>query len=69
MSGLDPKTVTPAQLQVILERVMPGELESRGVAKTDAVCRSLKVQVESVPEDQWDQSGDVDEVFKRLART
>jgi hypothetical protein len=69
MAGLEPKTVTPEQLGVLFERVLPGELEKRGVADTAAVCRSLAERVESAPKDRWDQPGDVDEIFKRLARS
>jgi hypothetical protein len=69
MAGLEPKTVTSAQLQVIFDRVLPGELENRGVAEPVEVCRSLAEKVAGVPEDQWDQSGGVDEIFKRLAGT
>jgi len=69
MAGLEPKKLTPEQLRVVFERVLPGELEERDVADTAAVCRSLTEQVERAPQDQWDQSGDVDEIFKRLART
>ena len=67
LAGLEPKSVTPEQLRVVFERVLPGELEKRGVADPAAVCRSLAEQVESAPEGQWDESRDVDEIFKRLA--
>ena len=61
--------MTPEQLRVVFERVLPGELENRGVSDITAVCRLLAEQVESAPEDQWNQSDDVDEIFKRLARS
>ena len=67
MAGLEPKTITPAQLLVICERVLPGELEKRGVAEAAVVRRSLAKQVESAPEGQWSESRGVDESFKRLA--
>ena len=68
-AGLEPKTITPEQIQVVFERVLAGELEKRGVADAGTVCRSLAEKVAGVPEGQWEQSGDVDEIFKRLSRT
>jgi hypothetical protein len=68
-AGLEPKTLTPEQIQVVLERVLPGELEQRAVADASGVCASLAQKVADAPEGQWEQSGDVDEIFKRLANT
>ncbi len=68
-SGLDPKAVSPKQFCVVLESVVPGELESRGVGEAQAVCAALSEKVQSEPEDRWDASHDVDEIFNRLAKT
>jgi hypothetical protein len=40
-AGLDARTVTPAQMQVVLERVLPGELERRGVEGARGICDAL----------------------------
>lgn len=40
-AGLEAQSVTPEQMKVVLERVMPGELESRGVDDADTICQSL----------------------------
>lgn len=40
-AGLDPKKVTPAQMRVVLERVLPGELERRGVHDARGICDAL----------------------------
>jgi len=32
-AGLDPKGVTPEQMRVVLERVLPGELETRSARR------------------------------------
>ena len=40
-AGLDAKSVTPAQMQVVLERVLPGELERRGVERARDLCDAL----------------------------
>ena len=40
-SGLEARSVDPEQMKVILERVLPGELEARGVDNGEAVCASI----------------------------
>lgn len=40
-AGLDARSVTGAQMAVVLDRVLPGELERRGVADPAGVCRDL----------------------------
>jgi hypothetical protein len=40
-AGLDPKVVTPLQMHVVLERVLPHELETRGVSGADTICSAM----------------------------
>lgn len=40
-AGLDARNVTPTQMQVVLERVLPGELERRGVERARDLCDAL----------------------------
>ena len=40
-AGLNAKNITIEQMKVILERVFPKELESRGVPDPEGVCRML----------------------------
>lgn len=40
-AGLDPRTVTVDQLQVVIEKVMATELTARGVEDVRHVCSSL----------------------------
>jgi len=68
-SGLEPKTVTRKQFCVILESVVPGELESRGVAEASAICAALIEKIQAEPADRWEASHDVDKIFDRLAGT
>lgn len=68
-SGLDPRGVTREQFCVILGRVAPGELESRGVADARAICAVLIEKIEREPADRWEASRGVDEIFDRLAGT
>ncbi len=45
-AGLDASTVSAEQMNVVLERVLPAELEARGVADADGVCRTITGQLE-----------------------
>jgi hypothetical protein len=40
-AGLEPGGVTPAQLEVVIQKVLPAQLESRGVEDTASVCSTL----------------------------
>ena len=40
-AGVEPKNLTGAQLQVVFEKVMPGELESRGINNVPDVCAAV----------------------------
>ena len=63
-SGLEASSVLPDQMRVVIERILPGELNARGVETAEALCSRLADRVSSVA------SGDVadspDEVFRRL---
>lgn len=40
-AGLDPRGVTLQQMEVMLQKVLPGELSTRGVTQPQAVCDGL----------------------------
>ena len=40
-AGLDPRSVTKPQMQVMLEKVLPAELSTRGVTQPQRVCEGL----------------------------
>jgi hypothetical protein len=66
-AGLDPKGVTAEQLRVLFERVMPDELETRGVGEAASICRAVIDDLESSPEAQQASGGaSPDEIFQRL---
>ena len=63
-AGLDPVSVTPDQMAVVLQRVLPEELTRRGVRDAEAVCRSLEDgarRVASAPATEGAEA-----VFRRL---
>ena len=63
-AGLDARTVTAEQLRVVAERVLPGELESRGVRGASDICRDLAAELATL---HGAASADTPEaVFERL---
>ena len=43
-AGLDANSVTADQLRVVIEKLLPGELESRGIDAPAAVCEQLAAE-------------------------
>ena len=67
-AGLDPKNLTGAQLQVVFEKLMPGELESRGVNDVRDVCAAVLTDLARAGGAAEDASAtSPDEIFRRLA--
>ena len=65
-AGLDARSLTPDQMKVVLEKLLPKELESRGVNDAEDVCRALASAISALG---GDDSGveTPEEVFRRLA--
>lgn len=65
-AGLNARSLTPDQMKVVLEKLLPKELESRGVSDSEGVCRTLISGIASL--DPGDSGGETpEEVFRRLA--
>ena len=65
-SGLEARSVMPDQMQVVVEKVLPRELATRGIENPEAVCSSLAAGLAGV---EGGSVGDTpDEVFARLGR-
>jgi hypothetical protein len=68
-AGLETKTLTVAELGVVFEKLMPGELEQRGVEDTLSVCAAVMRDLEEAPIAEDDStSNNPDDVFRRLAK-
>jgi hypothetical protein len=53
---------------VVFEKVMPGELDSRGVSDVQDVCAAVLVDLESARDAAADaRATSPDEIFRRLA--
>ena len=67
VAGLDPVSVIAPQLAVVFEKVMPGELENRGVSDAAAACCAVICDVvNSWSATDTPSSSSPDEVFGRL---
>jgi hypothetical protein len=65
-AGLEPRSVTPEQMSVMLLRAMPKELASRGVGNADDVCRGLATAVKGYRADPRAAAESPEDVFRRL---
>jgi hypothetical protein len=63
-AGLEARSVTPDQMRVVLDKLLPTELKARGIADPSSVCKKISAGLSSVA------TGDVgdtpDAVFQRL---
>lgn len=63
-AGLDARTVTPEQMAVVADKVLVGELTSRGIGEAGTVCRELVTRLRAMT---GVSAGDTpDTVFRRL---
>jgi hypothetical protein len=67
-AGLEPKRVTPEQMAVVLERLMPEALSVRKVADAEAVCTALVDDVRDMARDEHPAVASAYDVFRRLGR-
>ena len=64
-AGLDPATVTSREMIVVLEKILPAQLRTRGIASPESICRELAASLSALPREE---SGETpDRVFARLA--
>ena len=67
-AGLAPNNMTGAQLKVVFEQVMPGELESRGINNVPDVCAAVLADLARASRAAAVASAtSPDEIFRRLA--
>lgn len=69
-AGLSAKTVTGEQMAVVLERVLPDELEKRGIEDAPDLCRELGRRVLHLPTDaETAQTESPESIFQRLGKS
>lgn len=65
-SGLDPGGVTADQMQVVTTRVLPNELDARGVENASALCSELAIHLGSANLTESPTKEGPDAIFDRL---
>ena len=69
-AGLTARNLTLAQLRVVFDKVMPGQIESRGVANATATCTAVIAEVGRTASDSGDaEATEADMIFRRLGST
>lgn len=63
-AGLEARSVTPEQLQVVVDKILPRELGARGVHDGEAVCASLREGLGQISGGAAPESPDA--IFRRL---
>ena len=63
-AGLEARSVTPDQMKVVLDKVLPEELDSRGIEGGAGVCSELQGGLASIEGGATPETPDA--VFKRL---
>jgi hypothetical protein len=66
-AGLDTKRVKPDQMGVAIAKLMPRELETRGIEAADSVCGAIVDELAtSWTQEDVSHGADSQEVFRRL---
>jgi hypothetical protein len=66
-AGLDPHNLAIPQLRVVFEKLMPKELDARGVSDTAVACKTIMDEIAgSADAIDIASSASPDDVFKRL---
>ena len=69
-AGLDSQNLTLPQLRVVFEKLMPRELETRGVTDAVATCKTVMDEIaRTTSETERAASISPDEIFKRLGES
>jgi len=63
-AGLEARCITREQMAVVLQRILPGELTSRGVESVEEVCQGILAGLREVASGPLSETPDA--VFKRL---
>jgi len=63
-AGLEARSITREQMAVVLQRILPAELASRGVEAVEEVCQAILAGLRNVASGPVSETPDA--VFKRL---
>jgi hypothetical protein len=66
-AGLEPRTVTPSELRVVVQKILPRELRNRGVQNEAALCDRLVAGLQVLERQPGAPTADTpDAIFRRL---
>lgn len=65
-AGLQARSVTPDQMKVVLERMLPTELATRGVEDAEQLCTTLLPDLQSLASELDGAPEAPEDVFRRL---
>jgi hypothetical protein len=66
-AGLEPRTVTPSEMRVVAQKVLPRELRQRGVQNEAALCERLISGLQVLESKSGGGAADTpDAIFRRL---
>jgi len=66
-AGLEPRTVTPSELRVVAQKILPRELRNRGVQNETALCDRMVAGLQVLERQSGGQAADTpDAIFRRL---
>lgn len=63
-AGLDARNVTPDQMGIVVEKLLPKELKARGIENQDGVCAALREKLAGL--ETADVADTPEAVFARL---
>jgi len=67
-AGLEPEAVTPQQMAVVTEKILPAELRALRIQDVDGQCQALRARLKRLGTGEGNGSSP-EAVFERLART
>jgi hypothetical protein len=66
-AGFDPGSVNRVQMRTILEKMMPGQLESKGIEEASSLCSEMAAALDSAElGDGTPVAESPEEIFQRL---
>jgi nitrogen fixation/metabolism regulation signal transduction histidine kinase len=69
-AGLDIQTLTTVQLRAVFEKLMPKELESRGISNAPVTCEAVMAAIaRGAASAESARSTSSDEILKRLGES
>jgi hypothetical protein len=65
-AGLEPKSVTPEQIAVVFEKLLPQELDARGIENAQTLCLRVAAAARELDPDESRDTDSPEAVFSRL---